>query len=133
LKSKPRAAGLEPAASGVTGQTYASNINDLRSDFSHGTASNAPKVPKPTSPPQRHIFTRQELYDLVWSVPLIKLAARFGVSGRGLAKICERAGVPVPKPGYWTKVRAGQQIAKVPLSAAVIDAPARVIIKSSVR
>jgi hypothetical protein len=72
------------------------------------------------------------LYDLVWSVPIVKLAVRFGVSGRGLAKICERARVPVPKPGYWAKVQAGQPMAKVPLPAAVIDALTRVIIKSSV-
>jgi hypothetical protein len=64
---------------------------------------------------------------------MIKLAVEFGVSGRGLAKLCERAGVPVPKPGYWAKVHAGQPMAKVPLPAAVIDTSARVIIKSSVR
>jgi uncharacterized protein (DUF1684 family) len=62
---------------------------------------------------------------------MIKLAVRFGVSGRGLAKICERAHVPVPKPGYWAKMHAGQPMAKVPLPVPVTDTPMRVIIKSS--
>jgi hypothetical protein len=62
---------------------------------------------------------------------MLKLAVRFGVSGRGLAKICERASVPVPKPGYWAKVHAGQPMEKVPLPVAVTDTPMRVIIKST--
>jgi hypothetical protein len=125
-----RATGLEPAASGVTGQNYTRKINGIRNKYSDGMGSKAPKVPKPTVPPRRHIFTRQELYDLVWSAPMAKLAVRFGVSGRGLAKICERAHVPVPKPGYWAKVHAGQPMAKVPFPMAVTDTPTRVIIKS---
>lgn len=59
-----------------------------------------------------HTITRRELYDLVWSVPITKLAARYGMSGRGLAKACERADIPVPERGYWTKVQAGQEIKK---------------------
>jgi hypothetical protein len=106
-----RATGLEIAAPGVTGQNYTSNISGIGNEYSDRAGSNAPKVPKPTPPPQRHIVTRQELYDLVWSTPMTKLAAQFGVSGRGLAKICTRAGVPVPKPVYWAKVHAGQSIA----------------------
>jgi hypothetical protein len=94
-------------------------------------ASNAPKVPGPTITARRHVLTRHELYRLVWSVPMLKLAVRFGVSGRGLAKICERARIPVPKPGYWAKIRAGQQIAKVPLPEAGASTPSRVLIKSS--
>ena len=44
----------------------------------------------------RHSFTRHELYDLVWSEPMVKLAERYGISGNGLAKACRRAGIPVP-------------------------------------
>jgi hypothetical protein len=126
-----RATGLEPAASGVTGRNYASNINAIDNKSSEESGANTHKVPGRSSTPKRQIFTRQELYDLVWSVPMMRLAARFEVSGRGLAKICQRAHIPVPKPGYWAKVQAGQPMAKVPLPAAVIDAPTRVIVKSS--
>ena len=47
-----------------------------------------------------HTFTRQELYDFVWSEPMIKLAARYKISGNGLAKACRRADIPVPARGY---------------------------------
>ncbi len=60
-------------------------------------------------------FSRQELYDLVWSTPILKLAERFGISDRGLAKTCERFHIAVPGRGYWAKVEAGQPATKTPL------------------
>jgi predicted Zn-dependent protease with MMP-like domain len=45
--------------------------------------------------PERTL-SRKELYDLVWSTPILKVADQFGLSDRGLAKICERNQVPVP-------------------------------------
>jgi hypothetical protein len=60
-------------------------------------------------------FTRQELYDLVWSTPIATLAARFDISDRGLAKTCARYQIPVPGRGYWAKVEAGQPAIKTPL------------------
>lgn len=50
-----------------------------------------------------HQLTRTELYELVWSEPMTKLAKRFGISDVGLAKACRRAGIPVPERGYWAK------------------------------
>lgn len=55
-------------------------------------------------------FTRQELYDLIWSKPVQKLAEEFGISDRGLAKICTRHRVPSPPRGYWARLAAGQKI-----------------------
>ncbi|TPL43583.1 hypothetical protein [Mesorhizobium sp. B2-4-6] len=55
-------------------------------------------------------FTRRELYELVWSKPLQKLAEEFGISDRGLAKICMRHRVPSPSRGYWARLAAGQKI-----------------------
>ena len=43
-------------------------------------------------------LTRQELYDKMWSRPAISLAEEFGISGRGLGKICSRFEIPVPVP-----------------------------------
>src|SRR3954471_10867261 len=34
----------------------------------------------------QHTFTRQELYDLVWSTPIVTLAERFDISDPGRAK-----------------------------------------------
>ena len=60
-------------------------------------------------------LTRRELYDLVWATPMHRLCADFGLSDRGLAKICERFSVPRPPRGYWAKLEAGRKVSKTPL------------------
>lgn len=57
-----------------------------------------------------HKFTRLELYQLVWSEPLRKLAKRFGISDVAIAKRCRRANIPLPGIGYWAKKGAGKQV-----------------------
>ena len=42
-----------------------------------------------------------------------KLAAEFGISDRGLAKICRRYNVPTPPRGHWAKLAAGKASPKV--------------------
>lgn len=61
------------------------------------------------------IFTRQELHDLVWSEPIVKLAKRLGLSDVGLAKACRRADVPRPGRGYWARLAAGRRVVKAVL------------------
>lgn len=60
-------------------------------------------------------FTRQELYDLVWSEPMQTLAKRFGMSDTGLAKICKGANIPRPPRGYWAKLAAGKSVVRIDL------------------
>lgn len=60
-------------------------------------------------------FTRQELYDLVWSEPMSKLAQRLGVSDVGLAKACRRADIPAPGLGNWAKLRHGKKVRRLQL------------------
>jgi len=60
-------------------------------------------------------YTRRELYDLVWSTPIVKVAEDFGLSDRGLAKLCQRHLIPVPWRGYWARIEAGQTVTKTPL------------------
>ncbi len=67
-------------------------------------------------------FTREELYELVWTTPLSKLAGQFGVSDVAIAKRCRREGVPVPPRGYWAKVAAGKSVERPALSS---EAPPR--------
>jgi ATP-binding cassette subfamily B protein len=62
-----------------------------------------------------HEFTRQELYDLVWSEPMQKLAKRFGLSDVGLAKACRSADIPRPGRGYWARLAAGKRVVKAAL------------------
>ena len=63
-------------------------------------------------------LTRLELYQLVWSEPLSKIAPRYGISDVGLAKICRRARIPVPGRGYWAKRQHGHHIRRTPLPKA---------------
>ena len=53
-------------------------------------------------------YSRQELYDLIWSTPAIKLAADFGISDVAVAKHCKKLNIPRPSVGYWAKIAAGQ-------------------------
>lgn len=45
-----------------------------------------------------NVITREELYDLVWSTPMIKVAEKFEVSGSYLARVCTELRVPGPDP-----------------------------------
>ena len=62
-----------------------------------------------------HRFSRQELYDLVWSEPLLKLSRRFGLSDNGLRKRCKAMNVPTPAPGYWQRLATGRRVKRAPL------------------
>lgn len=66
---------------------------------------------------QHMLLTRQELYQEVWKTPMRTLAAQFGLSDRGLAKICKRHDIPCPGRGYWAKLQYGRRVpARPPLS-----------------
>lgn len=54
--------------------------------------------------------TREELYRRVWETPMSRLAAEYGISGNGLAKICNRLNVPYPPRGWWAKKAAGKKV-----------------------
>jgi hypothetical protein len=55
-------------------------------------------------------LTREELYALLWTEPVSKVAARHGISDRGLGKLCEREGIPVPPRGWWAKKATGKRV-----------------------
>lgn len=52
-------------------------------------------------------LTREELYNLIWSEPMSKLAKILGISDVGLAKICRRLNIPRPEQGHWLRIRNG--------------------------
>lgn len=45
--------------------------------------------------------SREELYELVWSTPMVTASRRYGLSDNGLRKICKKLDVPTPPRGYW--------------------------------
>ena len=51
---------------------------------------------------------REELYELVWSTPMTKVAEKFEVSGSYLARVCTELRVPRPERGYWAKLAVGK-------------------------
>lgn len=59
-------------------------------------------------------LSREELYELIWSMPATKLAKEIGISDVGLGKICRRMEVPKPALGYWRKVEVGGRIPRKP-------------------
>jgi len=66
---------------------------------------------------QRETWNRQELYEKVWQFPLLKLAAEYGISDVGLAKVCRKLDIPSPGLGHWTKIACGHAIPRPPLPA----------------
>jgi AcrR family transcriptional regulator len=75
-------------------------------------------------------FTREQLYQRVWSKPLSLVAREAGVSGNALAKICSRLLVPYPSRGHWAKVVGGKAPVRPPLPAAPEANMRRVTISS---
>lgn len=57
-------------------------------------------------------LTRQELYDLVWSEPMVSLSKKYKISDVGLRKIRIRMKIPIPNRGYWAKIHAGLWVNK---------------------
>jgi hypothetical protein len=74
-------------------------------------------------------LTRGNLYKLVWETPMTRLAHSYGITGNGLAKICDRLKVPYPPRGYWAKIAAGKQVITFRLPDADADTPQQVTIK----
>lgn len=88
---------------------------------------NEEKGSEPTTEGPRQV-TRAELYELVWSAPMRRVAERFGISDVALAKTCRRLGVPTPGRGYWQKVRAGKRVKPRRLGPRPKDAPESVML-----
>lgn len=54
------------------------------------------------------------MFQLLWSTPRTALAKRFGISDVAIAKHCRKANIPMPPLGYWARIAAGKNPAKVP-------------------
>jgi len=54
------------------------------------------------------MVSREELYELVWSMSMTKVAENFSVSGSYMARVCSLLRVPRPERGYWAKLDVGK-------------------------
>lgn len=59
--------------------------------------------------------SRDKLYEQVWSRPMTKVAAEYGVTSTALKKTCDRHKIPTPERGYWAKLERRKPVRKVPL------------------
>lgn len=57
-------------------------------------------------------FTRQELYDLVWTIPAMQIAKDFGLTYEEFKKFCKYYDIPLPDGGYWMKVKWNKPVIK---------------------
>jgi len=62
--------------------------------------------------------TREQLYEQVWTTPLLRLAVQYGVSNVALGKTCRRLNIPTPGRGYWARLAAGEKLKRPPLPKA---------------
>lgn len=60
-------------------------------------------------------YNRKKLYEEVWAKPVVEVAVQYGVSDVAIHKICKSLNVPAPPRGYWSKLRTGEKVEKVPL------------------
>ncbi|WP_143019774.1 hypothetical protein [Niabella drilacis] len=68
-------------------------------------------------------FSRQQLYDLVWSESLLALSKKYDISDIGLLKVCKHRNIPLPGMEHWNKVQTPVKYALF-LRIAVPPAPA---------
>lgn len=61
------------------------------------------------------MVSRQELYELVWSTPMTKVAEQFEVSNSYMARVCTALNVPRPGRGHWAKLAVGEAPRRLPL------------------
>lgn len=70
------------------------------------------EVENPMSTKEKIVLTRQQLYELVWSKPMIHLAKEFELSDVALAKWCRKMDIPLPGVGYWRRIETGKKARK---------------------
>ncbi|MGH0275904.1 hypothetical protein NKZ35_25300 [Sinorhizobium meliloti] len=78
-------------------------------------------------------LSRRQIYDLVWSKPMNKLATELGLSDQGLAKTCRRHDIPVPPLGYWQKLAHGKVVDRLPLESTRFDENAIIQVSAGVK
>lgn len=61
------------------------------------------------------MVSRSALYELLWTIPITKLAIRFEVTPADIVRIADAASIPRPQVGYWTQLAHGKAPERTPL------------------
>ncbi|WP_339655362.1 hypothetical protein [uncultured Maribacter sp.] len=64
---------------------------------------------------KKNVFTRKDLYDLVWSKSISAIANDFQIKPQRVKEICKENEIPLPDRGYWSKIRFKKKVVKTPL------------------
>ncbi len=62
-----------------------------------------------------HRFTREQVYEMVWTRPRNAIAKEFGVSDTAIRKLCDRGDIPAPSHGHWLRRDLGRPVPRPPL------------------
>jgi hypothetical protein len=62
----------------------------------------------PSDAAQTAPLTREQLYELVWKEPMLRVGERLGVSSSYMARVCTDLRVPRPPRGYWAQLEFGK-------------------------
>ncbi|MBT9456726.1 MAG: hypothetical protein IV097_08895 [Burkholderiaceae bacterium] len=63
-------------------------------------------------------LSREQLYELVWKEPMLRIGEQLGVSSSYMARVCTELRVPRPPRGYWAKLEFGKAPARPALPPA---------------
>ena len=115
----PRKASESPARSIPETQTALNRPEKNESDAG-GEISATPDVAAPALPPDPLFhkpirITREELYQKVWKMPLIKLVAELGTTYVELVRVCQELKVPRPDRDYWSRLQFNLPVEVIPL------------------
>jgi hypothetical protein len=58
------------------------------------------------------VFSRKEVYELVWSTPISKIVEMYALSNDDFKKICKKHEIPLPPNGYWLKLKYNKPFTK---------------------
>ena len=60
-------------------------------------------------------FTRKELYELLWSMSIRALAAKYTILESEIKAACKNFNIPTPLNGHWTKLEFNKPVTIIPL------------------
>jgi len=61
------------------------------------------------------IFSREQLYKMVWDESIASLARKYNISTNDLRRVCNSMNIPLPDMGYWSKKQFGKEVPMKPL------------------